>query len=545
MYRGLDNIARKTIINFDPPPDAIGPHEATYSFSLPVQQEKKLYLEISCQYDNSPLPTLNYLQAMNRNRQESIRIRGKTTAVTSSNEQLNDWLNRSTTDLQMLTTRTAFGRYPYAGVPWFSTPFGRDGIITALQTLWIDPGLARGVLGFLSDRQAQTTSKAEDAEPGKILHESRTGEMAALDEIPFRNYYGSVDSTPLYIMLAEAYYQRTGDVEFVHQIWPNVAKALAWLELYGDVDGDGFIEYFRKSENGIVQQGWKDSNDSVFHSDGTIAQGPIALCEIQGYAYRAKSAGSILASLAGEAKLADDLKRQAEALKINFNEIFWCDELETYALALDGKKELCRVRSSNVGHVLYSGIATQEHAIKAAKTLLNSDSFSGWGIRTIPSNEIRYNPMSYHNGTIWPHDNSMAAMGFARYHLKNEALKVFTALFKASLYFDFHRLPELFCGFRKLPGQSPTAYPVACSPQAWSSGSAFYLLQACLGLTFSSEKPQVQFHYPMLPDYVDFVKISNLQVGSGTLDLSLRRHTYDVGINVIRKTGDIDIAVIV
>lgn len=545
IYEGLDEIERKTIIDFSPAPDTIGSRNATYSFILPVQQEKEFYIDILCQYDNIPIPQCSYLHSLNRNKKESIRIQKKTTEVFTSNEQLNDWLNRSVTDLQMLTTRTPFGRYPYAGVPWFSTPFGRDGIITALQSLWIDPGLARGVLGFLSNRQAQETNLIEDAEPGKILHETRTGEMAALGEIPFKNYYGSVDSTPLYIVLAEAYFQRTGDIDFIREIWPNIAKALTWIDTYGDVDNDGFIEYSRKCSNGIIQQGWKDSNDSVFHADGTIAEGPIALCEVQGYAYMAKKAGAKLALLVGQAYLAEELTSQATTLKHRFNETFWCDDIETYALALDGRKNLCRVRSSNVGHVLFSGIATGDYAYKAARTLMNSDSFSGWGIRTIPSNENRYNPMAYHNGTIWPHDNSIAAMGFARYFFKNEALKVFSALFNASIHFDFHRLPELFCGFRKLPGQRPTAYPVACSPQAWASASVFYLLQACLGLTFSSKKPQVQFHHPQLPDYVEYVRISNMQVGNGSLDLSLRRHTHDVGINVIHKEGDVDIAVIV
>ncbi len=545
QYTGLDEIQRSTIINFSPAPEAIKPHSASYSFVLPVQQEKEFYIDIACQYDNSPITRINYLDALNRNKRESNRVLETTTEIHTSNEQLNDWLNRSMTDLQMLTTKTAFGRYPYAGVPWFSTPFGRDGIITALQSLWVDPGLARGVLGFLSDRQSQTTSIANDAEPGKILHESRTGEMAALGEIPYKNYYGSADSTPLFVILAEAYFRRTGDFKFIEQIWPNILQALEWIDKYGDIDGDGFVEYSRKSSDGILQQGWKDSNDSVFHADGTLAEGPIALCEIQGYVYRAKTAGAKLAAMAGENDLAAELFRQADALHHNFNETFWCEELETYALALDGRKNLCRVRSSNVGHVLYSGIATKKYALRAARTLMNKDSFSGWGIRTIPSNENRYNPMSYHNGTIWPHDNSIAAMGFARYFFKNETLRVFSALFNASVFFDFHRLPELFCGFRKLPGQGPTAYPVACSPQAWSSASVFFLLQACLGLTFTSEKPQVQFHHPQLPDCVDFVRITNMRVGNGFLDLSLRRHTHDVGINVIRKEGDIDIAVIV
>ena len=544
-YRGLDLVNRATAINFSPAPDTIDKATATYRFILPVHEEKELFLTISCEYDNHPVPHLEYGQALDQNRRHASTLQEKTTEISTSHEQLNEWIFRSTTDLRMLTTTTRFGRYPYAGVPWFSTPFGRDGIITALQCLWIDPRMARGVLAFLSDRQAEEVNDEQDAEPGKILHETRTGEMAALDEIPFRNYYGSVDSTPLYIILAGAYYERTGDAYFIRQIWPNIFKALTWLEKYGDKDGDGFVEYAHKSSRGILQQGWKDSNDSVFHADGQIPDGPIALCEVQGYAYQAKVAGARLAAMVGNSQLAERLTGQAAELKKKFNEVFWCEDLESYALALDGNKSLCRVRSSNVGHLLFSGIATKEYAERAARTLMSGDSFSGWGIRTIPHGESRYNPMSYHNGSIWPHDNSMIAMGFANYFLKDETIRIFNGLFNAAVMFDLHRLPELFCGFPKMPGQAPTAYPVACSPQAWASGTVFSLLQACLGLTFSSEKPQVQFHHPQLPEYIDFVRISNMQVGNGLLDLSLRRHTHDVGINVIRKQGNVEIAVIV
>lgn len=544
-YRGLDQVNRATDIGFSPPPTAIEGATATYRFLLPVHEEKELYLTISCEFDSHPVPYLAYDQALEHNRRHAATLQQKTTGISTSHEQVNEWIFRSATDLRMLTTTTKFGRYPYAGVPWFSTPFGRDGIITALQCLWIDPRLARGVLAFLSDRQAEEVNDEQDAEPGKILHETRTGEMAALDEIPFRNYYGSVDSTPLYIILAGAYYERSGDAYFIRQIWPSIIKALAWLDTWGDRDGDGFVEYAHKSSRGIVQQGWKDSNNSVFHADGVIPEGPIALCEVQGYVYQAKTVGAKLARIVGNSHLAERLASQAATLKEHFNKVFWCDDLESYALALDGNKSLCRVRSSNVGHLLFSGIATREYAERAAKTLMNGDSFSGWGIRTIPCGENRYNPMSYHNGSIWPHDNSIIAMGFANYFLKNKTIDIFNGLFNAAVMFDLHRLPELFCGFPKLPGQAPTAYPVACSPQAWASGTVFYLLQACLGLTFSSEKPQVQFHYPQLPEYIDVVRISNMQVGDGLLDLSLRRHTHDVGINVIRKEGDVEIAVIV
>jgi glycogen debranching enzyme len=544
-YRGLDDVNRRTHIRLIPAPDKMEANRASYSLLLPVQQEKEIFIEINCQFNNVVFPRQEYQAALSENKNNGALAKAETASVHTDNEQFNDWLNRSATDLQMLTTRTEQGRYPYAGVPWFSTPFGRDGIITALQCLWVDPGLARGVLGFLAENQAKEVDAEQDAEPGKILHETRKGEMAALGEIPFKYYYGSVDATPLFVILAGAYFQRTGDRTFIERIWPNIKMALAWLDEYGDVDGDSFVEYSRHSSNGIIQQGWKDSNNSVFHQDGNLAQGPIALCEVQGYAYKAKRVGAELGALFGEKELAGKLNLQAENLKKNFNEAFWCDEIDTFALALDGKKNPCRVRSSNAGHVLFSEIATPEYARRAAKTILNQDSFSGWGVRTIPTIENRYNPMSYHNGSVWPHDNSIIAMGLANYGFKDEAIKILTGLFNAAIMFDLHRLPELFCGFAKLPGQAPTSYPVACSPQAWASGTVYYLLQACLGLTFSVEKPQLTFSYPQLPDYIDFVRISNLRVGNGVVDLALRRHTLDVGINVVRKEGDIDIAVIV
>ncbi len=345
-YQGLDDVNRRTHIRLIPAPDTIEANRASYSLLLPVKQEQEIFIEINCQVNNESLPRQDYLTALSENKNDGALSKARTVSVYTSNEQLNDWLNRSTTDLQMLTTRTEHGRYPYAGVPWFSTPFGRDGIITALQCLWVDPGLARGVLCFLAENQAQEVNAEQDAEPGKILHETRKGEMATLGEIPFKYYYGSVDATPLFIILAGAYYQRTADRPFIERIWPNIKMALAWLDEYGDIDGDSFIEYSRHSSNGIIQQGWKDSNNSIFHQDGNLAQGPIALCEVQGYAYKAKKVGAELGSLFGEKEFARKLNLQAKKLKKKFNEAFWCDEIDSFALALDGKKNPCRVRSS-------------------------------------------------------------------------------------------------------------------------------------------------------------------------------------------------------
>jgi glycogen debranching enzyme len=540
-YRGLDRVVRKTEIDFTPEPARCNEKLAIFPFSLGTKQSCELYVWIGCEVGEQRPALVAFENAHADAHARRDQGEANDCRVYTSNEQFNDWLNRSAADLHMMITDTPEGLYPYAGVPWFSTPFGRDGIITVMEALWMNPDLAAGALRFLAVTQATELDSERDAEPGKILHELRNGEMAALREIPFGRYYGSIDSTPLYLMLASQYFEATGDRALIEQIWPNIERALEWIDRYGDSDGDGFLEYGRRAKEGLIQQGWKDSHDSVFHRDGSAAVGPIALCEVQGYVYAAKRGIARLAAELGRTERAEALGREALALQARFDRAFWCEELGSYALALDGEKRPCRVRTSNAGHCLFTGIALPERASRLASTLLSEDSFSGWGVRTLSRAEQRYNPMSYHNGSIWPHDNALIAQGFARYGMKAYATRLMQGLFDASLFVDLHRLPELFCGFERRSGEGPTLYPVACSPQAWAAAAPFLLLKAVLGLFVEAHERRVRFAYPTLPPFLDEVTLENLRVGDATIDLELHRYPDDVGINVVRRDGVVEI----
>lgn len=540
-YEGLDGRARHTRLTFDPAPDTLEPKGAAFFLRLDPDEER--VFEITASFGEDHPPPGTYRERYRDASRELRASRRADATVRTSNEYFNGWIARSASDLHLLISETRHGPYPYAGIPWFSTPFGRDGIITALMLLWVNPEPARGVLRFLAEMQADETDPRRDAEPGKILHETRRGEMSALGEVPFRQYYGTVDATPLFVVLADAYYRRTGDYGTLRDLWPHVKRALEWIDRYGDRDGDGFVEYERQADPGIVNQGWKDSNDSVFHQDGTLAEAPIALCEVQGYVYQARLAAARMARVLGEEEVARTLVTRADQLRERFEEAFWSDELGFYALALDRDKRPCLVRSSNAGHCLFSGIASPDRGRRVGSALLSRRFFSGWGVRTIPAGEARYNPMSYHNGSVWPHDNAMIGLGLARYGMKDQALKLLDSQFDLSMNVDLRRLPELVCGFHRRAGAGPTEYPVACAPQAWAAGTVFMLLEAALGLELDATRREISFSDPRIPTGMGRLTIEGLRVGDAEVDLALHAHRRDVSVNVLRRRGEVRVTI--
>ena len=540
-YDGLDGISRITDICLDPKPDRFSESQAAFALDLKAGEQRAIILTVRC--GTAEPPALEFskpYRAARRAAQKAAELGG---TVRSSNALANRMMHRAGADLSMLITHTAEGAYPYAGTPWFSTPFGRDGLITALQMLWIDPSIAQGVLRYLARTQATMTDVKADAEPGKILHETRACEMANLGEVPFGRYYGSIDSTPLFVLLAARYFQRTGDQATIRALWPHLRAALEWIDRYGDRDGDGFVEYYRMSEDGLANQGWKDSYDSIFHADGRLATGPIALCEVQAYVYAAKKGAAAMGRMLGEHAHADTLDDAAEKLREKFEAAFWCEELGVYAIALDGEKKPCRVRTSNAGQVLVCGIAAPERAARLAETLMTPEMFSGWGVRTLAADAPRYNPMSYHDGSVWPHDNALIALGLGRYGFKRAAAAVFEGMFDAASHMELMRFPELFCGFSRRRGTAPTLYPVACQPQAWASAAPFAFLEACLGIVCDHASREIRFHNPLLPRFMEEIHIRNLSLDGASADLALRRRGEGTEVAILAQRGDVSIRI--
>jgi glycogen debranching enzyme len=538
-YAGLDDVVRQTTIAFSTKPDKISENRAETTIRLPAGGKIELYAEIGV--DPSERPGRKRFRIATARARLAVRERLRRGArLRASDGQFTEWISKSASDLALLTTDLATGPYPYAGLPWFSTTFGRDAIVTALQTLWLDPALARGVLRYLAQTQARETSTFSDSAPGKILHEMRQGEMATLGEIPFRRYYGGVDTTPLFIVLACAYADRTGDLELIGELWPHLVAAIAWIEGVAKTDPDGFLVYARGEKTGLANQGWKDSEDSIFHADGTMATGPIALVEVQGYVFRALLGLSSLLERRGDSPGAKDMRIKAAALRERAEKCFWMPDAKFYGIARDGQGRLCRVRASNPGHLLYMGLPSGERARAVTRQILSADFDTGWGTRTLALHEANFNPMSYHNGSVWPHDSAICAAGLAQYGERAGVVRLASELFDAASRFDL-RLPELYCGFVRKIGEPPVGYPVACLPQAWSAGAVFMMVQACLGLTIDGWRSEVHIRQPELPAHVDRLLLRGLRVGAQEVDIAFERHERRVVAFPVGGSRDIPI----
>jgi len=561
-YRGLDNVLRRTHVRVSRQMTVVGDADPASSGVVTLELDETvaaggaLTFTVEIWHESASLaanaatdagPRSGAAPRIDADQPTAMHRawRQSSAAIDTSHLLAERALERASADLRLLlnTDERTGDRYIAAGVPWFSCLFGRDSIITSLQLLSIRPQVARNTLAVLARYQATESDAWRDAQPGKILHELRTGELARTNEIPHSPYYGTVDATPLWLMLLDEYERWTADDELIDQLWPNALAALNWIEKYGDTDGDGFVEYERQSERGLSNQGWKDSWDSVRNRDGSLAEGPIALVEVQGYVYAARRGMARLARLRGETRLAERQEHAAEALRRSFEERFWMDDAGTYALALDGNKTRVDGVASNAGHALWSGIASAERAASVARVLTGDGMWSGWGIRTLSSNTVGYNPIGYHLGTVWPHDNGICAAGFARYGLFDEARRVCGALLEATTHFREARLPELFCGFDRDYSPMPVPYPVACSPQAWAAGSLFHMVTATLGMSPDARGGTIELLRPALPDWLSDLRLRNLRVGNALVDLAFDRENGSISVEVLRRTGDVDVVV--
>ena len=552
-YEGSDRALRETCVSFQSAPDAIETRTwpDTRETGALVRFDLELVPGGSQQLDWTIEPRLDGQGFLRREDLELEIVQleklqdealGTLTEIQSSDPALQEFLNRGILDLLTLLSPTTTGLYPVAGTPWFACPFGRDGLITAYQALMLDPGIARGTLRYLAQHQGRNYDPNCDEAPGKILHESRRGELSLNGELPFAPSYCSVDATPLFLVLLGEYYRWTGDLDLVRELWSNALRALEWIDRDGDRDGDGYVEYERQGERGLDNQGWKDSWDAIRHPDGTLAEAPITLVEVQGYVYDAKRRLAELAKLLGESELSERLALQAQELKERFNRDFWSEELGCFAMALDGKKRQVLARGSNPGQALWSGIISREKAEKLASELMGKGMFSGWGIRTLSKADPNFNPVSYHNGTIWPHDNSLIAKGLADYGFLRHSERILKGLLEVASHFEYARLPELFCGFERAGRLSrPVPYPVACSPQAWAAGSPILLLQSLLGLQPDASRNHLRIVAPHLPAWAGELTIKGLRVGEAQVDLSFWTEGQRTRWQVLDRRGELEI----
>ena len=538
-YRGRDEVLRETRLTFEPVADRVVNDGVFWSVNLTHDQPVTLRFHVALSEQAATQAALPFLDPSDEAPPSDLPM----PLVVTDNVFFNRLLTRGMHDLMMMCTQTADGLLPYGGIPWYVCPFGRDSLITSLEFLPWYPEVARGTLAFLARYQGTKVDPFTEEEPGRILHEFRHGEMANCREIPFIPYYGTIDATPLFIVTLERYIRWTNDLPFLQRLWPHAEAAAQWMLRDGDSDGDTFLEYSKISDRGLVNQGWKDSWDAVSTADGRLADPPIALCEVQGYAFAAYRGMGYLARRLGRPEEAARWDRAAWALQANFLRAFWWEEEDTCYLALDGQKQPCKVVSSNAGQCLWSGIIPDERAVAMTRRMLRPDMYTEWGIRTLSSCAARYNPMSYHNGSVWPHDTALIGAGFAQYDQKGEAGQLLGNLFGVSLYYEGARLPELFCGFERRHGYGPTRYPVACSPQSWAAGAPFLLLGAVLGFEPEAENHRLTLRRPILPEWLDHADITGLRLGDRRAHLRFTRMGAGTSVTLDEQT-EIDVHVL-
>jgi len=542
-YLGADGVNRRTIVEFDPAPDrleVVGDRvEAEFGLELARHQTRLISISAEPVIDAVHPARVEFDAAVHRLRRSYEDWERDCTQIVTDNELFNQLIVRGLRDLRALYTTTDLGATIAAGIPWYVAVFGRDALVASHQLLSINPRPARDALRLLARYQGTKVDPWRDEEPGKILHEDRRGELAGAGFVPHSPYYGAVDSTPLFVFMWAQYFRWMGDLEFARELLPNVRAALNWIDRFGDLDGDGFVEYLCRAPGGIVNQGWKDSFDAVVHADGSLAEPPIALAEVQGYVYMAKQRAADVFEALADFRTAARLREEAAELRQRFNEAFWMEDERYFAMALDRDKQQVRTITSNPGHCLYADILDQGKAEYVARRLLQPDMFSGWGIRTVSKGSAGYNPMSYHNGSVWPHDNALIVAGLKRYGFIKATNRVATAIFDTAIHADYMRLPELFCGFTRRTPNQPVAYPVACSPQAWAAGAPLLMLQAILGISARAHENTLTVNKPHLPPWLNEVELRNLRVGRSMTSLVFRREGDITGFSLLDRKGDL------
>jgi glycogen debranching enzyme len=539
-YEGADGVVRSLEAGFDPAPKKLTASEARYDLLL----EPQTSISVETSFRPKVGEVRPVVASLSDLEHEYSSWRKKCTRFRVSNGQLQLYLDRAVLDLRMMQTDQGDGTATFdAGVPWFSTLFGRDALITAYQALTVGPDLAKGTLARLAALQGSKVDEWRDEEPGKIMHEIRSGELAATGEIPHTPYYGTIDATPLWLVLYGAVFLWTGDREFAEKYWPNALRCLEWIDRYGDADGDGYVEYRKKSAGGLDNQGWKDSRDGILHADGSLPDPPIALCEVQGYVYDGKVRTAKVARALGHTDVAVELEEQARKLKERFNNDFWMPEAGFYAVALDGNKDQCRSITSNPGHCLWSRIVDDDKAPRVVRMLLSADLSSGWGVRTLSKSNPAYDPIGYHTGSVWPHDNSIIAHGVKFYGMDHEANRLIDQISIAGAFFPGGRFPELFCGFSREEVPRPVEYPVACRPQAWATGAPLLMVRSYAGINADAPNNTLSVVRPMLPPWLERSELIGMRVGNTRLDLAVTTHENATGVQVLRKDGDLEILI--